>query len=300
MHLPDIVLHEPADLKEAGSLLARLGPRARVLAGGTDLLNDLRTGRIEPCELVSLARVGGLRGIEAQVGGGRMSPSKAGLRIGALTTIAEMEESPLLSGPFAVLAEAASGMATPQVRNAATVGGNIVGAVPCADMPPVLGVLDASLVLWSLSGSRTVAIASFFNAPRSAGRRDDEILTEILVPSPPERFGASYARLGLRDGNAIAVAGVAASLALGSRDRIAAARLMLAAVAPIPKRAVAAEDALVGRELEEAIDHAVAETARAAEPISDVRGSAAYRGEMVRVLARRALRAAGERAKEAR
>ena len=294
MHLPELELYEPTDLAEAGALLTRLGPRARVMAGGTDLLTDLKTGRVAPCDVVSLARVGGLRGVEAVA---------AGLRIGALTTIAELLESPLLTGPFAILAEAAGQMAAPQVRNSATIGGNIAGAVPCADLPPALVTLDASVILWSPAGSRTVPLDSFFLGPRKPALRAGEILTQIVIPAPPTRFGAAYCRFSLRSGNTIAVAGVAASLSFGPAPNdppIAAARVMLAAVAPIPKRATAAEGALVGRRLEDWIDEAAAQAAGAAEPISDVRGSAAYRRELVRVLARRALHAAGIRALEGR
>lgn len=262
------------------------------MAGGTDVLVDLKTGRIEAEHLIHLGRIHGLRGVSN-------SPETGGVWIGALTTIADLENHPLLTGPYQIVREAAQEMAAPQIRNTATIGGNIAGAVPCADLPPVLGVLDAELALWSPQGRRTVAITDFFTGPRSTKRRDDEILVAIILPSPPPRFGAAYARLSLRDGNAIAVASVAASLALERNGTISAARVILGAVAPVPKPAPAAESMLLGRALSDAIDGAVMEAMAAAEPISDLRASAEYRRDMAGVLARRALSRAHSRAKEA-
>lgn len=297
MHLPEIVLHEPADLPSAAAILTRLGPHARVMAGGTDLLTDLKTGRIPPCELVSLARIAGLAGIKPEPHGG--------LWIGAMTTIAELAESPLLVGPFEVLADAARGMAAPPIRHSATLGGNVAGAVPCADMPPALGVLGATVILWSASAGaeREVAVESYCLAPRQGARRADEIITGLRVPNPgaggpPGRFAAAYARFALREGNAIAVAAVAASLVLDANRRVHSPRLMLGAVAPIPKRATGAEGLLAGRSLDDAIDAAATRASTEAEPISDLRGSAAYRRELVAVLAHRALSKAHQRALE--
>jgi carbon-monoxide dehydrogenase medium subunit len=308
VHLPDTVLHEPPDLAAAGAILQRLGSRARIMAGGTDLLADLKAGRIDPGEILSLARIPDLRGIwtvasqSGQITGRNGQTAQgggAGLRIGALTTIAELAASPLLSGPYAVVAEAAQTMAAPQIRNAATIGGNIAGAVPCADLPPALCVLKASLTLWSPSGTRTMPLESFFLEPRRTVRREDELLTEILIPPPPADFGAAYERLSLRDGNAIAVASVAASLSLNPSGTIAAARLVLGAVAPVPMRVIEAERRLVRQRLDRALDDAIDAAMAAARPISDVRGSAEYRRHLVGVLTRRALRVAWRRAMEA-
>ncbi len=282
-------LHEPTDLAQAADLLARFPGRARLLAGGTDLIVDLKSARTSAEHLVSLNRIESLRGIENQ----------SGLRIGAMTTIAEIERSPLIGGPFVALREAARQMASPQVRHLATIGGNIASAVPCADLPPVLGVLDAALVLWSPGGSRRVALTEFFIGPRQTIRREEELLVAILVPAPRPRFGAAYERFALREGNSIAVASVAASLTLGRNDSITAARIMLGAVAPVPLPVRDAEPVLCGRRLDEGIDRAAEVAMEAAQPISDVRGSAAFRRRLVGVLTRRALRAAHQRAREA-
>lgn len=281
-------LHEPPDLQHAAELLRRFPGEARLLAGGTDLLVDLKTARIETTHVISLHRIASLRDIE----------QRGGLRIGALTTVDQLEKSPLLTGPYTVLREAARQMASPQIRNAATIGGNIASAVPCADLPPALGVLNASLILWSPQGQRQVQLTEFFTGPRATVRREDEILCAIVVPTPPPRFGAAYERFSLRDGNSIAVASVAASLTLDGADIVTACRVMLGSVAPIPKRATQAEAAPVGAPLDEGIEQAVAQAMEEAQPISDLRGSAEFRRKLVGVLTRRALITAQQRARE--
>ncbi|MFQ5501782.1 MAG: FAD binding domain-containing protein [Phycisphaerae bacterium] len=288
MYLPNIQLHEVKTLKEASGLLVHYGDDARLLAGGTDLLVDLKTRRIQADHLVSINRVDGLRGIERTDGS---------LRIGALTTITELCRSPIIHDHFAPILDAASQMAAAQVRNMATVGGNLASAVPCADLPPILMVMNASVELWSPAGERSVPLDSFFAGPRQTFRRDDEVLTAIVVPRPPARFGAAYARFALRAGNAIAVAGVAAGFRMNDDKLVHEARIALGAVSPTPKCVPAAADCLIGERItDDILDKTAAETTRAADPISDVRGSADYRREIVDILTRRAVTAAGERA----
>ncbi len=288
MYVPDVELHEAATLTEAGALLKRLAPPVRLLAGGTDLLVDLKTGRINAQHLVSLRRVPGLRGV---------AESAEGLQIGALTTIAQLLASPAVRGRYAALHDAASQMAAPQVRNLATVGGNLASAVPCADLPPILMAMNALVRLWSPTGERDVPLDQFFTGPRQTARRDDEVLTAVLVPNPPPRFGAAYARFALRDGNAIAVAAVAASLLLDLDGTVHDARIVLGAVAPVPLFAQdAAKTLLNAPPNEEAFQRAAAAAMAAAQPISDVRGSAEFRRELVGVLTKRALQTARGRA----
>ncbi|MEW6249922.1 MAG: xanthine dehydrogenase family protein subunit M [Planctomycetota bacterium] len=290
MYLPDFQLHEPATLDEAAALLVRYGRAARVLAGGTDLLVDLKTGRVRVGHLIALRRLEALRGVRE---------TAAGVSIGALTTITELAAAPLVLARLPALADAAAEMAGPQIRNVATVGGNIASAVPCADLPPVLIALGASVVLVSGAGRRELPLEGFFRGPRQTLSRDEEMLVEVRVPHQPPCSGAAYARLGLRAGNAIPVAAVAASLSLDRDGRVAAARIVLGAVAPVPRLVPAAAEALSGRPASEERFAAGARLAReAAEPISDVRGSAEYRRALVEVLARRALRAAYARAQE--
>jgi carbon-monoxide dehydrogenase medium subunit len=292
VHVPDIELHEAGSLAEAATLAGRYTPDSRFLAGGTDLLVDLKAKRIRVGHVVSINRIDGLRGI---------SETDGGLRIGALTTITQLDRSPIVRQRFVPLRDATRRMAAPQIRNVATVGGNIASAVPCADLPPILTVMNASVVLWSPAGQREVPLESFFVGPRQTIRRDDELLTEVLVPRPASGFGAAYARFQLREGNAIAVASVAASLALDRDDIIRAGRIVLGAVAPTPKLTEAAGRALVGnRPDDEAFGAAAAAAMAVAEPICDVRGSIEFRRELVGVLTARALTTACHRAREGR
>ncbi len=300
MYLPDVTLHEPSTLADAAAMLARFGPKARVMAGGTDLVVDLKTRRVAAEHIISLGRIAGLRGIRrepAGVGGGLNGRPSGGLRIGALTTVGELSRSPLLTGRYAPILDATRDMAATQVRNMATVGGNIAGGVPCADLPPILLVMGASVVIASATGERTVPLDTFFVGPRTTLLGEGELLTAVVVPEPTPRSGAAYARFALRDGNAIAVASVAAGLVLGSDGAIARAGLALGAVAPIPTPVRAVAAALVGRTLDQGMDDATLAAVAAADPISDVRGSADYRRELVRVLTRRALTAALARAR---
>ena len=292
MYVPDIELHEPAILEEAAAVMARHAPDARLLAGGTDLLVDLKTGRVRFGHLVSLNRIDALRDV---------TRTDDGLRIGALTTVAQLGRSPMVRDDFASLLDATGRMAAPQIRNRATVGGNIASAVPCADLPPILTALNSSVVLWSPDGEREVALEAFFVGPRQTIMRDVEVLTAVLVPSLAPRSGAAYARFQLRDGNAIAVASVAASLVLGADDTVRAARIVLGAVAPVPKLVESAGATLVGQAPEEGVFRRAADAAMAAaEPISDIRGSVEFRRELVGVMTRRALHTAWQRAREAK
>jgi carbon-monoxide dehydrogenase medium subunit len=286
VYLPDLELHEAHTLEDAAALLKRHGSSARLLAGGTDILVDLKTCRITTAHLISIGRIKGLRSIE-------VTPS--GLSIGAMTTLTDLNDA-ALPDPYAAIHEATGVMAAPHVRNVATVGGNLASAVPCADLPPILIVMHAHVHLYSPSGHRDVPLGEFFIGPRRTARGDDEILTKITVPAPPSRFGAAYARFALRDGNAIAVASVAASLTLDDSGVIRDAALAMGAVAPIPLIVEEAASVLSGRRLDESALADAAEAAMAsALPISDLRGSAGYRRDLCGVLTRRALLNAADR-----
>ncbi len=291
MYLPDVQLHETTSLDDAGELLGRYGDDARLLAGGTDVLVDLKTRRLDVHHIISINGIRQLQGL---------TKSDAGLRIGALTRIAELERSPLLHDDFEILHEAASQMAAPQIRNVATVGGNVAGAVPCADLPPALMVMRARLEIWSPSGRRTMPIEDCFLGPRLTSLVSDEILTAIIVPHPPEIFGAAYERFSLRKGNAIAVASVAAGVEFNRDMTVREASLVMGAVAPVPRLVESINDLLEGRRLDEqTLNLASGAAMEAAEPISDIRGSARYRRDLVGILTRRALVEAGRRARGA-
>lgn len=290
MILSEAEFHEASTLEQASELMGCWGAQAQLLAGGTSLLVDLKTDRFRTGHVISINRIAALRGISAGDGG---------VRIGALTTINQLAASTVIRERFPAILDATREMASPQIRNLATVG-DIAGAVPCADLPPVLAVMRASISLWSSSGERVLPLEAFFIGPRQTVRRGGEILSQIFAPYPPARFGAAYARFGLREANAVAVAGVAAGLSLGEDGKVAEARICLCAVAPTPKLVSAAES-LVGKALDNvALDRAAAAAVAASQPISDLRGTADYRRELVGILTRRALvsahkRAAGEK-----
>lgn len=290
MYLPAVEFHQTSTLAEASELLQRYGGRARLLAGGTDLLVDLKAKRISVEHVISINRIPELKGIALDGGS---------LRIGAMTTITELDESRLVRQRFSAIRDATQVMAVRQIRNLATVGGNLASAVPCADLPPILMTMNASAAFWSPQGERLVPLSEFFRGVRKTARREEEILSGILVPETPPGFGAAYARFGLREGNAIAVAAVAAGLRLAPDGTIEAAALVLGAVSPVPKLAIAASELLCGETPDDALfDRASREAVAESAPISDVRGSADFRRELVGVLAGRALTAALRRAKE--
>lgn len=289
MYVSDIELHQATSLNQASELMARYAPDARFLAGGTDLLVDLKVGRVVVSHVVSINRIDELRAI---------SHSESELRIGALVTPNRLAASQVVRDRFPAILDATRDLAAPQIRNMATVGGNIASAVPSADLPPIFMVMNASVELWSPQGQRRVPLESFFTGPRSTVRNDSEILTAVIVPNPPESFGAAYARFALRAANACAVAGVAVSLRI-NENIIDQARVAIGSVAPTPKIVESAGAMLVGRLADQDAFHEAAVIAMvAADPISDIRASADYRRELVGVLTRRALTEAATRAQE--
>jgi aerobic carbon-monoxide dehydrogenase medium subunit len=276
----------PVSLAEAISLLDRHGEAARVIAGGTDLLTALKERWEQPAYVIGLGAIPGLGYITYDEG--------VGLRIGAAATVRAVETSVVVRAKYPVLAYAASTLASIQIRNLATVAGNICRASPSADMPPALLVLDASVVLIGPAGERVLPLAEFFTGPGRTVRRPNELLTEIRIPTSRPHRGAAYIKHSPRRAMDLAVVGVAAAVTLQDgvcRD----VRIALGAVAATPRRARRAEVVLEGSEptaarLEDAARVSVTECS----PISDARGSADYRREMVRVNTVRALQQALE------
>jgi carbon-monoxide dehydrogenase medium subunit len=293
MEICDFTYHRPRSIEEACRLGHELGREARFHAGGTELLVDFRHRRDTAAHLISLRDVSELSGItEGQDGG---------LRIGAMATLADLTESPLVATRFPVLKEAALTMAGMQIRNQGTIGGNFCRAVSCADTPPVCMIGEASVRLVGPDGERALPAEDFFTGPRQTVLTQGELLVEIRIPAQPERSGASYQRFTLRQGQALAVAAVAARLVLDEPGRIADARVGLTAVAPTPLLAVDCMSRLRGKPPGADV-FATAASAAAAEskPIDDLRGSAAFRRELVEVLTLRALTACVERVEGAR
>lgn len=291
MLLSDAEFHEVSTVEEASDLLLRFGPDARVLAGGTDLLVDVKRGRFRSGHVVSLNRVVSLRSFALD---------DRGVRIGALTTVSQLAAAAIIRDRFPAILDATRKMAGPQIRNMATIGGNICNANHCADLPPILMVMNAQVVLWSRSEQRVLPLETFFIGPKQTALRAGEVLTEILLPYPPASFGAAFARFSLRETNAIAVAGVAASLALGQDGIVRAARIGLSAVAPMPKLVEEAAALLLGRPLDEPnIGRAAAAAVEASHPITDLRAQADFRQALVASLTHSALLTARDRVQAA-
>jgi carbon-monoxide dehydrogenase medium subunit len=286
LRLPKFDYLEPKTIDEACSLLAQYKEKARVIAGGTDLLVSMKKREISPQYLVNIKAIPGLDSI--------VYSQKEGLRLGALTTLYEIESSPIIRERFPILADAAHQTGTPHIRNVGTVGGNLCNAAPSADTAPPLIALQAKVKIRGLQGERTVALEDFFLGPGQSVLQAGEILTEILVPSPPAYTRGIYLKLPARTIIDIAVAAVAAVITLDAKGRtVVDARLVLGAVAPTPIRADIAEDIIRGKAIEDKlIETAARAAAQQAKPISDVRGSADYRKEMVRVLVSQAIRQA--------
>ncbi len=278
----------PSSVEECLAALAERNGEARLLAGGTDLLPQMKNGLLKPAWVIDVSGVPELRVLERAADGS--------LRIGAAVTARTLELAPAVRDGFRSLADSAELIGSVQVRNLATLGGNLCNAAPSADMAPPVMVLDAEAVIAGPGGQRRVPIADFFTHVRQTVLGPDELLVEIVIPAPGSRSGGTYLRHTPRRELDIAVVGVASQLTLDG-DRCAKARIALASVAPTPVRATAAEEVLQGQAVTpELIERAAELAVDAARPISDQRGSAEFRRHLVRVLTRRTLTTALERA----
>jgi carbon-monoxide dehydrogenase medium subunit len=289
--LPAFDYHTPATLPEALALMGRYNGTARLIAGGTDLLLAMKRREAAPEHLISLAAIEGLKGI---------SSGKEGLRIGSLTTLAEIESSDIIKKGYAPLHDAVRVMASAQVRNLATIGGNLCSAVPSADTAPPLIALAASVRINGQAGERTVKIEDFFTGAKACCCGQEEIVTDILVPKPEALSAGCYLKLMRRHAMDLALVGVAACITL-DKGRCTAARIALGAVAPTPIRAPEVEERLIGKTLNETtVAEAAATAGTQCRPITDIRASLEYRCSMVEVLTRRAVMEAAKRITEAR
>ena len=276
------------DVQHAVELLARNGTDARPLAGGTDLLVDLKTANRAPRLLVDLSRAPELK---------RLEVTHEALVIGAMVTHAEIARSQPVRELCPALAEAAHSIGAVQTRNLGTIGGNLANAVPSMDIGPALLALDAQLTIAGVAGRRRVALGAFFVGPRKTALGPGELILDVSVPA--ESFGKpmAFLKFGLRKGQALALVNVAAGFfPRGGRAVFTGTRIALGAVGPTVVRAAEAERYLDGRLIEpQAMAAAGVIAAGEASPISDFRASADYRRDLVAVLTRRALEAARQR-----
>jgi carbon-monoxide dehydrogenase medium subunit len=279
---------EPTSLQQALEWLNTYRGGARVLAGGTDLYLRLRKGVFLPDYVIDLKRIPGLDYITPNRGGGA--------QLGPTTLQDDVAGSSLMQQLYPALAESAAWVGAVQTRNRATVVGNLCNASPAADTAPALLSYGVQVKIASVQGERTIPLEEFFVGPGKTALQDNELVAEILLPAPAPHTGAAFFRR-TRTAMDIAVVCGAAMLQLANGS-CQSARIGLGAVGPTPMRATRAEAALRGQALtEQVIEEASRIASEEARPIDDVRSTAEYRREMVRVLTRRGLRQAMERAR---
>ena len=274
----------PRTVKEAVALLAKADGDARCLAGGTDLIAQMKEGRRSPSVVVDIKRIPDLMRLEYV--------ERRGLRLGAGVSCNTIYEHPVVREKYPIIVDACSLVGSLQIQNRASVGGNLCNAAPSADTAPAFLALNATAVVVGPLGRRQIPLTEFFVGPGKTVLGPGELLVEVIVPPPPARGAGNYLRFIPRNEMDIAVAGVGSVVVLGAKGVCKEARIALASVAPVPMRAHGAEDRLRGRPLDaEAIREAGALAAAECKPISDVRGSADYRRHLVNVLTQRTLRA---------
>ena len=279
--------HTPGSIKEATALLARLGDDAKVLSGGQSLIPLMKLRLSSPRHVVDINGIGGLDGVREADGF---------LRIGALTRESDLEESEIVRTRYPLLHDTCKVIADPLVRNLATVGGNLAHADPANDHPATMLALGAEIVAVGTKGERTIPITAFFTGPFATALRPDEILVEIRIPTPPARSGGAYLKLERKVGD-FATAAVAVHIVLSAGGTCDQVGIGLTNVGLTPIKATQAEAALKGKRPDAATIKQAAElAAAAAQPSDDLRGSAEYKKDLVRVLTARALRRAVERA----
>jgi aerobic carbon-monoxide dehydrogenase medium subunit len=272
---------EPKTLDDAVFLLDRGNGKADVLAGGTDLLVEIKERLRAPDTVVNMKKIPGLDRLHYD--------ATQGLRFGALVTAREIETTPLTADNYRGLRQAAREIGSIQIRNRATVAGNICRASPSADTLPPLIADGASVRIFGPDGERLVLLEDFFTGPGKTVLKPNELVTEVTVPAPAPHTGSVYIKHGRRKAMELATVGVAVSLTRDG-DTCREIRIVLGAVAPTPIRARRAEAVLRGQKLDQrTIDEAADVALGESQPISNVRGSADYRRQMVRVLTRRAV-----------
>ena len=285
MLLPQFQYFAPETLDEAFSLLQEFGEEARVLAGGTDLLVKMKQRAIEPLPkcIINIKKIPGLQYLQTD--------GKSGLRLGTLTKIQEVKSFLPIRQRFPGLAQAAGILSTPQVRNIATIGGNLCNASPAAETAPALNTLSAKVKILGKDQERIVPLEEFFLGPGKSVLRSDEILTEIQVPDPPPNSTSVYVKHGKRLSD-IAIVGVAIAIRMDG-NKCSDVKIALASVGPTPMRAKKAEALMIGEEIGEKLIEEVSKTvSEESRPIDDMRAYADYRREKVGLLTKEAIKQA--------
>lgn len=279
----------PTSVREALTLAAKYGGRARYLAGGQSLLPLMKLGLASPEALIDLNRIEGLEYIKAE---------DEWIRIGAMTRHAAIASSSLLLEKAPLMVEAANQIGDPQVRNMGTIGGSLAHADPAGDWGSVVIAFRGYIQVTGLDGERLVEVDKFFVDSFTPRLEPGELVTEVRIPIPPKRSGGAYIKLERRQGD-FAIAGVAVQLTLDERDRIKSVGIGLTSLGPTNLRAAKAEEILTGQiPTDEVVEEAAKAAAAEARPSTDpLRGSEAYKRAMAAVLTRRAVKTAVSRAR---
>jgi carbon-monoxide dehydrogenase medium subunit len=280
----DFEFHRPESLDEVFGLLERYGEDARLMAGGTALVLQMKQRLAQPSHVVGMRRLAGLDALEE---------TDDGIRIGALCTQRKVEDSPLVKERLPLLAETLGRVATPRIRNMATIGGGLVNGDPNQDPPPSLIALGASVELVSSAGSRSVPVEALFRDYYETDVQPGEVLASVTVPPQPADSGWAYLKFLPRTADDYGTVSVAAVISREADGSCRDARIVLGSVGVTPVRAYDAESLLRGGNLSEDSIRAAAATVRdAVDPLDDFRGSAEYKRDMAEVFTRRAVTAA--------
>jgi len=272
---------EPTCLDQLVALRAEFGARAKLLAGGTDLLLQMEARKHTPAVVIAMNRVPELRGVTTTDGA---------TIIGAMATLREVETSAVILRKFPFLAYSAGQIGSVQVRNLATLVGNLTNAAPSADAVPALYVARATVCILGARGERTVPVEAVMTGPGQTSLTDDELVVSLTLPDPPPGFAGVYLKHSIRMAMDLAFVGVAVSV-VTTNGRLDDAQVALCAVAPTVIHAESAEAVLRGQPpTPEILEQAATAAAVEARPISDLRASAEYRRELVAALTRKALR----------
>lgn len=271
----------PRSRQEAIAVISEYGDKARVIAGGTDLLIQMKKKGVSPRIFISFDAIGDLDYIR--------NDDEDGVRIGVLTTMRSLEQSPLLRSRFSALARSAATVGGWALRNRATIGGNLCNASPAADTVPALMVLGAVLRIEGAGGERIVPVEEFFLGPGRTVLKPGQMLTEIHIPKLFPDQGTAYLRQTRTKGSDLAIVGAAAMVGM-EEEIVSDVRIALGAVAPTPIRAATAEAILRGKKpTDQLLNEAGRAAAAASRPIDDLRGSAEYRRTVVPILVKRAV-----------
>ncbi len=288
---PGFEYYAPTSVNEATALLKQHGAEAKILSGGMSLIPLMKLRLVAPRHIIDINRIPELAYIKEADGF---------LKIGALTRESDLERSELIRSKYPILTDTASTIADPLVRNMATVAGNLAHGDPANDHPATMLALGAQVVALGPKGERRIPVSSFFTGILSTALNPDELLTEILIPIPPAGSGGAYIKMERKVGD-FATAAVAAQLTIGAGGICERAGIGLTNAGPTPIKAEKAEGVLRGKKIDdEAIRQAAQLASEASDPKSDLRGSAEYKRDLVRVLTARVIRRALERVRNGR